>query len=126
MQLTNTEIHQIAHALSHIDPKDAPSPYKLGSKARYTLAWNLKKLESELKTVEEVRVKLVNERLKPGQKELDEQSFKEFQKEMLAVMEQSVEIPLRQVSEEDLDLGENQIPIGLVAALIGNVIRDEA
>lgn len=128
MKLKPTQIHQIVQTLNQIDPPTGKSAYTLSGKTRFAIAKNLRRLQAELDTLEEVRQKLIAdyklERVPQpdGSVRIDGPGFTDYQNAFQQALETETEVALHQISEADLDLDNNQIPSTLLAPLIDTVI----
>jgi hypothetical protein len=123
LKLTNRQIDELAGCISTLEPAEGISPYKFRGKVRFALAESLRHLKTRLNGVEELRVKMLKEKLN-GSGKLSESQLAEFQTEFLDVLNQEVEVEVHQIQEADIDLDHNQIPIQKLAPLLGTLIAD--
>lgn len=124
MKLKNSQIQNLHAVLSRLEPLDKPA-FVFSGKVRYNIARSLKLLGNVLEVVETVRVKMVRERLKDGQTELVEPARADFIRSFGEVLETESELTLYPVTVAELDLDKNQIPMVLLAELIGKMVVDD-
>ena len=123
MKLKNSQLQPLLDVLLKLEPEGKP-PFVFSGKVRYNLARNLKRLGSALDELESLRVKMVRERLAPGETELAEDTRMDFIRLYSDVLDAETDIDLFTVSPTDLDLDKNQIPLVVLTQVIGTVLTE--
>jgi len=135
MTLTNSKIQTLHTVLIRLEPLDGNCPkcgepipipesartsVFVGGRARYNIARNLKLLSTVLEEIEAMRVKLVKERIAPGQNELSDEALAEFRRLYAEIMDTTNDVPLHTVTIAEVDL--DQVNPRLLAELLDTVI----
>lgn len=95
--------------------------FSFAAKTRMILARNLRKAKTLASDYLAVRDKLVVTYGQNGRMAPELPGFEDFQKEHIAALNELVESDLEDIEEKDLNLDENQIPVGVLNRLISIV-----
>jgi hypothetical protein len=117
MKIKNLQIQILHNVLCRLEPLDKPA-FVFSGKVRYNIARNIKLLSQVVSDIENMRIKLVTEKLKPGESELTGTSRIDFLRDFNGVLETETDIDLIIMKISDLDLDKNQIQVGLLSELV--------
>lgn len=133
VKIRNGDLEGIYGAVSALEPPDQTVVYKLDPMVRLALARSMKRVLGELVTVQTVRQQLIEQGVKNGSVRVEHLGRESrllgdgadaVASEIKTLMEGEIELELHPVTTEDLNLKENQIPIRIIASLLGNIVSD--
>jgi len=125
MKLTAQQILRLIEALQHFDAmppmqdgKPARAPYKLAGTVRMAMARNVAKLGEVVSAYQNARNALVYDHAVAGGNAVAPDKIADFERAHAELLSSVHEVDLIRLSEANLQLDVNEVPVSVLAALI--------
>jgi hypothetical protein len=131
MKLSTQAILRLCEALQHFDApapyrdgKVTRDPYQFAGVVRMAMAKNLSRMDEVMRAYQAARNHLVYEHSLPGESTVEPQRMAAFEVAHAALLQSEHDVNLTRVTEAQLDLDRNIIPVVMLAALVP-IMKDE-
>lgn len=125
MKLTTQQVLRLVEAFQHFDQapqmhdgKPAREPYKLAGTVRMAMARNIAKLGEVVGAYQKARNGLIYEHAAAGGNTVAADRLADYERAHADLLESTHEIEVIRLSEANLQLDVNEIPVSVLAALI--------